>query len=216
VPERIAVLCPTRDRLPGFRRAATSVINSSTLVDFIGYIDGDQHYTYFGPGPEKSWNDRVLFTVGDRIGPVAAANELARTHPGYDVYGLLTDDCTVTTPRWDEWVLEAVKQFPNRICVISPHHNMGNHVDMPFVTKEWIKAVGWYACPDCYHYSWPTITGLIGEMTAICHAPAHKFHVEHADHVQDHTAQTRDAQPFYEFVSLKLPAVVERLRQAMS
>jgi hypothetical protein len=189
-----------------------SVIDSSQAHVLI-YMDEDDPTN----PPPGAWNTlRVKVHIGPRLGPVAAANSLLRRFPGHDVYGLLTDDSVVTTPGWDTWLLEVVKQFPNRVCVVSPHHNMGNHVDMPFVTKEWIKAVGWYACPDTRHYCWPTITGLIGEMTAICHAPEQRFHVEHEDHTQDRVKQIDDAQPFYEFVSLKLPAVVERVRQAMA
>lgn len=226
---RIAVLCPTRDRPEGLVRLFRSVAETADVGTVFGggrvrvlpYVDSDQRDEYRSsrydmPGVYDGPHiDRGDILSGPRIGPVGSANRLVEYHLPYDVYGLITDDSIITTPGWDEWVLETVKQFPNKIVVISPHHNMGNHVDMPFVTREWIETVGWFACPDCYHYAWPTITGLIGEMTAIVHAPEHKFHIEHSDHVQDKDKQIRDAQPFYEFVSLKLPAVVERLRSAM-
>jgi hypothetical protein len=124
----------------------------------------------------------------------------------------------LTCSGWDGWALDASDQFPNRICVISPYHNQGNHVDMPFVTREWIAATGWFACPDFHHHAWPIITGLIGEMTAIVHAPRQSFAVHHPAKVEMVSEQTlhKDQQAFFTFVALKLPAVVDRVREAMA
>ena len=207
--KRVAVLCPTRDRPEGLDRLVESVRGTSK-ADVIAYIDEDQAGMYAGHGSGMQF-------VGERIGPVAAANLIVERLDGYDVYGLMTDDSVVTTPGWDGWLLDAISQFPNRVCVVSPHHNQGNHVDMPFVSREWIKATGWFACPTMYHYAWPTVTSLIGEMTAIVHAPRQCFNIDH-DYV-DGTYQDRrikDNTEFYDFVSLKLPAVVESVRAAMS
>jgi hypothetical protein len=211
---RIAVLCPTRDRPEGLKRLIGSVLGTSRKADVLFYADDDQTEEYRGIPHEGG---RVINWFGPRIGPAPAANLLAKKFYDYDAYGLITDDSVVTTPGWDEWVLDTIPMFPKRICVISPHHNQGEHVDMPFVTKEWIEAVGWFCCPTMYHYAWPTVTSLIGEMTAIVHAPAQKFNIDH-DYV-DGTYQERrikDNTEFYEFVSLKLPPIVESVRQAMS
>jgi len=207
---RIAVLCPSRSRHDDLRRLGWSVRKTSG-AELLAYIDEDQRELY----PPT---DYIRTFYGPRIGPVASANELVRRAPDFDVYGLVTDDATLTIEHWDQWVSEAVNQFPNRVCVISPAHNQGGHVDMPFVSREWINAVGWFACPDCYHYCWPIITGLIGEMSAIVHAPEQSFAVHHPHKVEmvSESLRNREAQAFFEFVSLKLPAVVDRVRQAMS
>lgn len=206
--KRIAVLCPSRDRPDGLRRLAKSVHTTST-ARVLAYVDEDQEDKYVGCEAD-------LVTCGERLGPVGSANLLADRYAGYDVYGLVTDDSIITTDRWDEWVSDCVEQFPNRICVISPHHNNGNHVDMPFVTREWIEATGWFACPAMFHYAWPTITSLIGEMTGIVHAPKQRFHIEH-DYVDGTYPErrARDYEAFFNYVSLRLPAVVEKVREAM-
>lgn len=208
---RVAVLCPSRGRSQELRELRLSVRETSD-ADVLAYVDEDQAQLYNGQEPA---GQRI---VGPRIGPVAAANVLVDKHPNYDLYGLVTDDARLTVPAWDEWALEAASKFPNRICVISPFHNQGNHVDMPFVTAEWIRAVGWFACPDCYHYCWPIITGLIGEMSAIVHAPSHGFAIHHPHKIEmvSESVRNADAQAFFEFVSTRLPAVVERVRSAMT
>ena len=206
---RICVLCPTRDRPDGFLRLAESIRKTSDKVDLWGYVDDDQVEMY-GSVP------RDMFYVGPRCGPVESANKLARYQPGYDVYGLMTDDCVVETSGWDQWLLDVVSKMPNKICVVSPYHNHGAHVDMPFVTKEWMKQTGWFACPYTYHYCWPIITGLIGEMTAIVHAPEDRFSINH-DYVEgvNDDLRNKDYKAFFAFVSAFLQGVVDKMRLAM-
>lgn len=200
-------MCPTRDRPDGLRRLTKSVLETSK-AKVMAYVDEDQAGMYEGAD--------ATVTIGERVGPVAAANMLVERFRGYDVYGMVTDDSIITTPGWDEWVLGAIDQFPNRIAVISPHHNNGNHVDMPFVSRKWIEATGWFACPAMFHYAWPTITSLIGEMAGIVHAPKQKFHIEH-DYVDGTYPErrARDYEAFYNYVSLRLPETVEKVRRAM-
>lgn len=213
----IAVLCPTRDRPDGLRRMAGSVVGTSAKADVIFYADDDQYDLYHGIEKEDGLRGRVRDWYGPRIGPVMSCNRLVEKFPEYSAYGMVTDDSVLTTPGWDSWALETISMFPNRVCVISPHHNQGNHVDMPFVTREWINATGWFACPTMYHYAWPTVTSLIGEMTAIVHAPAQSFNIDH-DYVDGTYPDRRmaDNTEFYNYVSLKMPADVERVRMALA
>ena len=213
---KVGVLCPTRGRPLEFRAFAQSVLSTSG-ADVLAYIDDDQQALYadvLGPDASK----RIRWMVAPRIGLAASANALVRQFDDYDLYGLVPDDATMETPGWDDWSIEASDQFPNRVCVISPCHNQGHHVDMPFVTRAWIKAVGWFACPDVYHHAWPIVIGVIGEMSAIVHAPVHKFNVYHPAKVEmlSENLLAKDMQAFYTFVALKLPAVVDRVRKAMA
>lgn len=217
---KVGVLCPTRDRPKEFDRLCQSVIATSTQADVLAYIDDDQPELY----QPTEWSKmhpygtgRVRQHVGPRIGPAPAANALVKAFPGYDAYGMVTDDAIMTVPGWDQWLLDVIASFPNRICVVSPYHNQGNHVDMPFVSKEWIAVTGWFACPEMKHYCWPIVTGLIAEMTGICHAGHHDFAVFHKPKVEMVSLNRReqDAQAFFEYVSLGLPAVVQNIRRAM-
>lgn len=212
----VAVLIPTRDRPDPFDRAVRSVMETSKAGVY-AYIDEDQNDLY-GRIQEREFPLRFFRLDGPRIGPVASANRLAQlaVDAGCDAVGLMTDDSYMTTPGWDDWLMQAIAECPNRIGVISPYHNHGNHVDMPFVSREWMAVTGWYAYPECFHWAWPIITGLIGEMSGIIHAPKGSFALHHDyEHHMNMDKGKADAEAFFEFVALKLPAVVERVRNAM-
>jgi hypothetical protein len=201
-------MIPSRDRPDELREAVKSVADTSTLADVIPWIDDDQGSLYRG---------LATHGIGPRIGPVAAANEIVKKYPDYSAYGLITDDSRMISPGWDEWMLDVMGQFPNRICIVSPAHNLGGHVDMPFVSREWIETVGWFAYPDNFHYMWPIITGLIGEMTCIVHAPHEKVRIHHLGHPhQNYQRWESDAKAFFRFVSLDIMPIVERLRARMA
>lgn len=203
----VAVLIPTRDRPESFLRSVASVRRTSKAT-VLAYVDEDQYDIY----PVNGEVEGAIIHVGPRIGPVASANHLVRQHPNFDAYGLITDDSRIITPGWDDYIMGCFRDF-SRFMVVSPHHNHGEHVDMPFVSRDWVEEVGWYACPEFFHYCWPIVCGLIGEMTAIVHCPKTEFSIEH-DYEDGTNAQKRlsDNSRFFDYVSLKMPAVVERIR----
>lgn len=209
---KVAVLCPTRGRKKLFGLMLNSIIKTSDSADVLAYVDEDESEDYF-----YGLDVRKLKMVrGARVGPVSAANSMTSMFPDYEVYGMITDDSIVVTKGWDEWLLQTVAIFPNRVCVVSPHHNVGDHVDMPFVSRAWVKATGWFAAPPCYHYCWPTITGMIGEMSAIAHAPKERFSIMHAyDAGANLSLRGPDAENFYDFMSRDMMPAVERVREAM-
>lgn len=208
--KRVAVLCPTRSRPESFARLAES-IRATSSARLLVCLDDDTAASY---GEVLGRTSGVSAHIRDRAGLVEKVNWLVEQEPDYDLYGIMPDDCVVMTPGWDDYALEMVEQYP--YCVVSPYHNFGNHIDLPFVSRAWIEALGWYACPDCYHYCWPIITGLIGEMTAICHCPKDSFGIVYTENDVNRAWQVEDAQAFFEYVSLKLPVAVERIRQAMT
>lgn len=205
----MAVLCPSRGRPKGLQSLIDSVRQTSEAQVY-AYVDDDWAEEYNGIAGAE-----VL--VGPRIGPVKSANALVERLPPQAAYGFLADDMTVTVKGWDKWVLDAIAQCPNRICVVAPEHNLGEMVDVPFVSREWIEAVGWFACPALHHWCWPTVTALIGGMTAMAYAPKEAFYVHHHATIHENNMNHRDDdnRQFFEYVSLRLPGVVERLRQAM-
>ena len=214
---RLAVLCPSRNRPAGFVNLAGSIVKTTNRADLVGYVDEDQSELYEAEVArvKPEWRSRMSVHVGPRVGPVASANALTKAFPGYDAYGLIPDDAVLTADQWAEWCLDVVAFFPNRVGVISPSHNQGPHVDMPFVTKEWIKATGWFALPLAYHYAWPLVNALIGEMTAILHAPKDRFHVDHDLAMSANQVWiTSDAEMFLPFVARELMPIVDRVRDA--
>ena len=208
---KVAVLIPTRDRPSEFLQAVKSVrVTSNAHV--LAYVDEDQADLY----PVNGEVEGATIHVGPRIGPVASANFLVRENPGYGAYGLITDDSRIVTHGWDQYVMGCFNDL-HRLAVVSPHHNHGNHVDMPFVSREWIDAVGWYACPDFFHYCWPIVTGLVGEMTAIVHCAKTDFSIDH-DYDENANMSKREADNarFFDYVTLKMMGVVWPLREMMS
>ena len=206
----VAVLIPTRGRPQEFLEAVESVRKTSKAT-VLAYVDEDQRDMY----PTEV--EGAIIHVGPRVGPVASANNLVRAYPKFDAYGLITDDTRTISPGWDEWLLNAMDMFPKRLAVVSPRHNLGEHVDMPFVSREWINVVGWFACPVFYHYAWPIINGIMGEMTAIVHAPEQGFSLYHKG--LPHTnleGKDKDELKFFHYVALIMPQHVENLRKAMS
>lgn len=210
---RIAVLIPSRDRPERLQAAVRSVLDTSTEADVLVYVDSDQIDLYRG----LTGDERLVVRTGPRIGPAPAANALVREYGGYSAYGLITDDTTMTTGGWDEWLFDVLEAFPKRLVVVSPWHNLGGHVDMPFVSREWIDMTGWFACPGMVHYSWPILTGLIGEMTAIAYAPQSAFALYHEGlNHSNPEVRDADARHFFEVVSLKLPEIVARIRKEIA
>ena len=210
VSGRVAVLIPSRNRPQHLFRAIDSVMKTSKNADVLVYIDDDQSDMYRG----LIQDERIVIHKGPRIGPAPAANVLVEAYPGYAAYGLITDDTTTVTLAWDEWLLRTLAEYP--FAVVSPRHNLGEHVDMPFVSRKWIDVVGWYACPGMIHYSWPILMGLIGEMTCVVHAGDGDFRLIHEG--LPHTNQDvrdADAREFFDYVALKLPVPVYALRAAM-
>ncbi len=128
----------------------------------------------------------------------------------------MCDDMLLTVKGWDRYVERQMNKFPGRLGVVSPAHNMGMHVDVPFVSKEWIGLFGWFCHPTTYHYVWPTVIGLLGESGhCIHHAPADKFWIDHhqmSDHMDSFSG---DATGFYKLMMYGYYGLVAKLKNAI-
>ncbi len=212
------MVCPSRDKPMGLLRLVQAVIDTTNRADVIAYVDNDQKEIYEDQVSAAPANvrSRLMLAFGDRVGPVASANSVVKEFVGYDIYGMIPDDAYPVTENWAEWCLAALEMFPNRVGVISPRHDHGDHVDMPFVSREWISATGWFACPQAYHFVWPVITGLIGEMTGIVHAPEQRFSICHRlDMPRNQAARSSDSEMFFSYVVNELMPTVHKVREAM-
>ena len=195
---------------------ANSFARTSSRADLIAYVDEDDPADYDFDLP------RVTIRRGPRIGTVAVCNELAKI-ASYRAYGMVPDDSEFLTERWDDYVGRAIDELPKHVGVVSPHHNLGVHVDMPFVSREWIDATGWFAYPKAFHWVWPIITGLIGDISqCLVRAGEQEFSIKHLGTTtvgQPLECQESDIREFFFFVALendeRLPCVVERVREAM-
>lgn len=153
--------------------------DTSKSAVVVAYVDEDQSDLY--DSNRKDHNGSI--TNGPRVGSVASVNVLAKEVYA-DVYGFMADDMVITTPGWDEWVLDRVTRFPGEIGVIAPPYSVageyGHSVDIPFVTRGWVETLGWYAYPAMKHWCWPTVTGAIGVALDCIARPARsEFMIEH-------------------------------------
>jgi hypothetical protein len=101
--------------------------------------------------------------------------------------------------------------------VVSAYHAHGPWVNFPYVSRDWIERVGWYACPQTHHYCWDTVMELLGEATRIDYAKQHDFEIEH-DAIQDGSqipAFEMDCVQFLSWVITTRREIVQKLRAAM-
>ena len=213
----VAVLIPSRNR-PGQLEEAIRSVRDTSEAHVLVYIDDDQHELYAELRNEEAnrSHGRTGFTEGPRVDTVAALNTLVERFPDYSAYGVLTDNSVMKTAHWDSWLLETLDCFPGRLGVLSPFHNCGPYVDQPFVSREWIDVVGWYACPEFKHYAWPLVTGVIGGQTAIIHCREDQFAVFH-DYVGGYweAVYAEDCKALYHCLATTVLEKVDLLQRAM-
>jgi len=170
------VLCPSRDRPQQLDRMLKSVMETSQAVVAV-YLDEDNSFKYIDVFPK--YKDRVLVTVGPRIGPAKACQDLVVRHPEFEVYGLGVDDSIFTTPDWDRFVDDCLQSFPKRLGVVSAFHGHARWVNFAYVSRQWIEHVGWYVCPDLDHFCWDTVLEMLGDATNIVYATREQFFIDH-------------------------------------
>lgn len=210
--DRIAVLCPSRDRPDAAMNAYRSMLRTSSRTDMILCVDSDQEGMY-----SHLTGERLLMSVQPRNSIVSALNSAASTFSGYVTYGLMVDDAEYTVPGWDEWVERTVSSFPARLGVVSAHHNAGSFVNFPYVSRQWIDLVGWYACTETNRFCWDTVMEMLGEATRIEYAGPEVFHIEHELLRNDETVKifVMDAVQFLGWCVNGRKDVVQRIRNAI-
>lgn len=171
---RVAVLCPTRGRREGLLDTYRSLVETSTDAFLIACVDEDDRDTY-----KDIFEPRLMFSYAPRTTIVGALNTAFNTFHSFDAYGYIVDDSRFKTKGWDKWLEEVLDSAPGRIILASPDHSGGEWVNFQFVSKEWVSALGWFACPDVNHYCWDTVAEMLGEATAIRWAKNSEFFIEH-------------------------------------
>jgi len=165
---------PTRDNPDLAKRAYQTMLDTSESADMLLCIDDDQAELYAGLAGR-----RMRKNFAPRTDIVGSLNKAVGAFPEYTIYGQMTDDAVFLTPGWDKWVERVVAEFPARLGVVSPYHNGGKFVNFPYVSREWIQNVGWFACPETLHFCWDTVLELLGEATNIRYAEPYEFGLHH-------------------------------------
>lgn len=209
----VLVMIPTRNRPHLFLRAVKSVFATSRHAYVAAYVDTNDPYADYYRGLRMP--DRTIMIHGEQIGVAAAANSLVNEHSRFDAYGLLTDDSVITTPGWDKWLLDRLEAFEDGCGVVSPSHNLGFHVDMPFVSRRWIEVMGWFAEPNMNHFCWPTVIGLTASLAGRLHrASASEFAIQHDQMARyDWPETSEDATALYRWLIHDLDMAVEAVKE---
>ncbi len=149
---------------------------------------------------------------------VAGLNHAVRRNPGFDVYGLIVGDAEFKSPGWEAYLEAEVARMPNGIGVVSAAHTAGTFVNFPFVTREWVDAVGWYACPDTVHFCWDSVIECLGEATHIAYATPAEMFIAHESVRNERlfTVFTADALKFLGWFVNRRREIVSLLRAAQS
>jgi hypothetical protein len=109
--------------------------NHPELVRIVARLDADD--------PELGRYANGL--VGERVSLPLAWNELADGQK-YDILMMCADDLRFRTTGWDDEVVRAFEQWPDRIGLVYTDdgihgRNLATH---SFVSRQWIEAVGFY------------------------------------------------------------------------
>lgn len=212
----ILVCCASRDRPESLHEAVTTFCETSKLADMAVYIDSDQINMYLDKYDwKKDFGDRLSFTVDRQVGPNASLNTLQQKYfQDYKIFGVIPDDSRFVVGDWDRYVIEEMEKFPGHIGVVSPAHNDGAYCAYPYVSKEWVEIVGWYAMPEAHSFIWDTCIELLGEATNITYAPEHMFRMFHQCRQSENfeTYLKLDEHAFLSWVVVARAAIVRKLR----
>lgn len=200
--ERICIVVPSR-RPASLRAMVESVHRTANgSVKVVAYIDEDMRDQADIPGCQV--------TVGPRIGSIASYNELVEEHGDHEIYGLLVDDCTFTMVGWDRRVIREFERWPDRIVTLGARPAHLQHIQFPFVSRQWVHALGFAVEPSLKHFTPDTIIQTLGEATRIVYADLGMVHTEEPS--IDHHLLDGDAMAFVMWCATKLPIDARRLR----
>ena len=177
----ILVVCASRDRPESLRQMVKTFCETSEMADLAVYVDADQIHLYMHHCDWKAeFGDRLMFTIDRQLGPNGSINALYQKHrSNYRIFGVCPDDSRFKVKGWDRFVVSEMEKFPGRIGVVSPAHNDGHYCAYPYVSREWVEIVGWYAYPEAHSFVWDTCVEMLGEATNIVYAEEAQFRMHH-------------------------------------
>ncbi len=162
----LALLCPSRQRIPLFKRMVDSARNTA--------FDKNNVHVYLGltdtewPEYEKHVDGYVnhVATFPDGIPTVYKWNRLAMEamFKNHTHYMLAADDMTFTTPHWDKALMEGYDGKPHVYSLRDSRDENGT--PHPIVTREYIETMGYFLPPLFLHWFVDTWTVEIGKANA--------------------------------------------------
>lgn len=230
---RALIICPSRGRPAQFAQTVRSFEATSTKASLVAYIGHDQEESYRREleGYDFTlWNTRisedgitnpgrVRIVIGKDAPPVELDNRVARLYQRFfDCMGVIPDDCEFQKPGWEEVLAKAFARFPGRIGAVAAHHDNGDCVNFPFVSREWFQTIGWLFYPHNHHHCCDTIIEILGECAnAIHYCTAEEFHIQHHhERTQNSEVLDADLHGLLNFLVGDRRDLVRRLREAIA
>ena len=139
------------------------------------------------------------------------------------------DDVVFVTPAWDVAVEQAFASVPDRIVLVHADDGGGNDpnfAELPFVSREWVNAVGYFTGPGFvadFSDAWPNdVADMIGRKIYLPNvllehrhhlwekAPMDKTYEENLERYREHRPDLR-----YQATLPERQADAEKLRKVM-
>jgi hypothetical protein len=159
----ISLLVPTRKRHEKLKRMIDSV-RATVLndVEILCYVTPDDD-SY---GMASEWDAK--FVEGPRMKHSDLWNALL-PHATGDILQQTADDVIYRTPAWDRYIEDTFSLVSDRILLAYGYDgspNGENFATLPFVSREWVNAVGYFTGPGFtadFSDTWPfDVAKMIG------------------------------------------------------
>lgn len=143
--KKIAVLCPSRYRPEGLRKAYESWKAKSVASDIFFCFQNDD--------PDLLKNIEVIehmpYLIVGNVGMVSKVNRLCGFFANYDAYLVLNDDQVIHTHGWDKMLLDEIdrleSQHGHRLWILSWRDGIQDgNLCQGFATKEMLEITGSY------------------------------------------------------------------------
>lgn len=149
----ISILTPTRIRPDNIDRLINSALDTAaepTKLEFIFYIDNDDNLSEvkLNSMQEALGQDRVKYVKGDRIVLSEMWNKIQKLATA-DIMMHCGDDIIFRTQGWDDKVLDAFNEYPDKIVFVHGDDgfwgkDFGTH---GFIHIRWVNTTGYFVPP---------------------------------------------------------------------
>ena len=147
---RIAIVLGSRGRpmrLEAFIRSLRDLADDPHSYKVYVYIDEDDTPTIDYSNQLKETYEQLFFHVGPRIIMSDMVNKLY-PHTNEDIIFLGGDDLVMRTKGWDSIIIEAYKEFEDKILLCYGRdggervHTQENFATHPIISKKWVEIQG--------------------------------------------------------------------------